>query len=442
MRPHSLRTRLLAVTVLTLVLGLGGLLAAGNLLLASTVASDNHQRLSARIDAQLAALSLHGGRVSVRDTLDDASLDAYGWIYVHRRLIEHPTGSTASLDAAAARLAGIGSGGSPGSLRTGAFLLGRQVVRAGTGATTVATVVAAVDVGQLEALRREVLWASLALGLLIVAGATLVSYRVLSAALDPVEQMTRDADDWEAHDLERRFDLGPPRDEITALAATLDHLLDRIAASRRHEQRFASEVAHELRTPLAAIRGTAELALGEDGDSAQLALSDVVAHSQRIAATLDALIAFARRDVSPSASGVDLGAVAASFDAVSLLAPQGPVPPVEGDPGLIRQVLAPLIDNAQRHAISGVTLELTARRGAVIATVRDDGPGVDPELGARVFLPGVRGAGEAGDGAGLGLPLAQRLARSCGGEIHLGDGPGGCFVVVLPTAGSPAAQAL
>ena len=63
--------------------------------------------------------------------------------------------------------------------------------------------------------------------------------------------MTRDAEDWGAHDLDRRFELGPPRDELTGLAATLDGLLARIAASRRHEQRFASEVAHELRTPIA-----------------------------------------------------------------------------------------------------------------------------------------------------------------------------------------------
>ena len=77
--------------------------------------------------------------------------------------------------------------------------------------------------------------------------------------------MTASAEDWGAHDLDRRFDLGPARDELTGLAATLDHLLARIAASRRHEQRFASEMAHELRTPLAGLRARAELALGGPG---------------------------------------------------------------------------------------------------------------------------------------------------------------------------------
>ena len=73
--------------------------------------------------------------------------------------------------------------------------------------------------------------------------------------------MTVAAEDWGAHDLERRFDLGPSRDELTGLAATLDGLLSRIAASRRHEQRFADDVAHELRTPLATLRAQAELGL-------------------------------------------------------------------------------------------------------------------------------------------------------------------------------------
>jgi signal transduction histidine kinase len=64
--------------------------------------------------------------------------------------------------------------------------------------------------------------------------------------------------------------------------------------------------------------------------------------------------------------------------------------------------------------------------------VRDDGPGLDPELGERVFEAGVRGAGERGGGAGLGLPLSRRLARSCGGEVAACAGTGGCFVLELP----------
>jgi len=79
--------------------------------------------------------------------------------------------------------------------------------------------------------------------------------------IQPVAGMTAAAADWSERDLDRRFNLGPPRDELTALSATLDGLLARIAASVRHEQRFSAEMAHELRTPLAGLRGETELAL-------------------------------------------------------------------------------------------------------------------------------------------------------------------------------------
>jgi signal transduction histidine kinase len=79
-----------------------------------------------------------------------------------------------------------------------------------------------------------------------------------------------------------------------------------------------------------------------------------------------------------------------------------------------------------------VTIELSASGGTVRASVRDDGPGVDPQLGDRVFDPGVRASDGLQGTAGLGLPLARRLARTCGGDVVIGRGPGGCFVLVLP----------
>ena len=102
----------------------------------------------------------------------------------------------------------------------------------------------------------------------ILALGVLVARRVVGKALQPVADMTAQAADWSEHDLDRRFDLGPPRDELTALSATLDRLLARIESSLRHEQRFSAEMAHELRTPLSVVRGEAELALPRPGGSA------------------------------------------------------------------------------------------------------------------------------------------------------------------------------
>ena len=248
--------------------------------------------------------------------------------------------------------------------------------------------------------------------------------------------MTDAAEDWGSHDLDRRFDLGPPRDELTRLAATLDGLLGRIAASRRHEQRFAGEVAHELRTPLAGMRARAELALsGGDPDEQADALRAVVAQAERLDAAISALLAVARQEIDPAQGACDLAALAREFEGVEVVAPDG-LARAEGEEEVVRRALAPLVDNARRHAASRVTVELSQAGAVVRAAVRDDGPGVDPALGERVFEPGVRG--DHGGGAGLGLPLARRLARSCGGDVVIGDGPGGCFVLELPALGRSA----
>ena len=103
----------------------------------------------------------------------------------------------------------------------------------------------------------------------------------------------------------------------------------------------------------------------------------------------------------------------------------------------MRRVAGPLVDNARRHGAGEVALELSAAGGRVRLAVRDDGPGLDPALGESAFEPGVRGERSAG-GAGLGLPLARRLARSCGGDVTACPGPGGCFALELPSVGGTA----
>jgi signal transduction histidine kinase len=139
----------------------------------------------------------------------------------------------------------------------------------------------------------------------------------------------------------------------------------------------------------------------------------------------------ARQELDPATGVVDLVAIAREVDDVDVR-PTGKVPVAAGDPDVVRRALAPLVDNARRHTLSRVVLELAADDGMVELRVIDDGQGLDPELGAGAFEPGVRGEA-TGDGAGLGLPLARRLARSCGGDVVSRPGPGGCFVLRLPS---------
>jgi signal transduction histidine kinase len=432
----SLRARLLTVSLLTLAVGLGALLVVGNVLLRSGVQAQATSVLRARADAQLAALFVTRTGVRVRDNVHDEVLDRSSWVLSGDRVVESPGAVAAGLDRAAEALGRrrtTAEVDAPGDVR----LHAAPVVTPSSG-RVVGAVVVGYAMAPLERLQHEVLLGSLVLAGLVLLAGGIATRRALNGALRPVAQMTTRAEDWGAHDLDRRFDLGPPRDELTGLAATLDGLLARIASSRRHEQRFASEVAHELRTPIAALRGRAELALSargpDSGREREEALHAVVEDATRVDRAIDALMAVARRELDPSSGSVDLAALVGEIDGVEIVA-NGPLPPAEGEPEVVRRALAPLIDNARRYARERVVLELSSGGGRVRVAVRDDGPGLDPGLAERAFDPGMRGDSDAGNGAGLGLPLARRMARSCGGDVTCRPGPGGCFVLELPAVG-------
>jgi signal transduction histidine kinase len=437
----SLRTRLLLVSLLTLALGLGALLIAGNVLLRSGVRAQAASVLRARADAQLAAVVVTRDDLRVRESANDEVLDRSSWVLRGDRVVERPAGVSARLDRAAEALGRgrrIAERDAPGDMRLRAAPLLAPASRHAVGAVVVGYAMA-----PLERVQHEVLLGSLVLAALVLLAGGLATRRALNGALRPVAQMTTRAEDWGAHDLDRRFDLGPPRDELTGLAATLDGLLARIAASRRHEQRFASEVAHELRTPIAVLRSRAELALAArgagSGPEREAALRAVVEDAIRVDRAIDALMAVARREIDPSSGSVDLEAIVADVDGAEVVV-HGPLPPAEGEPEVVRRALAPLIDNARRYARERVVLELSAGDGRVRVAVRDDGPGLEPALADRAFDPGMRGDRDSGNGAGLGLPLARRMARSCGGDVTSGPGPGGCFVLELPAVGREAVR--
>lgn len=424
----SFRNRLLLTSLVTLAVGLGALLVVGNVLLDVRVHHETSTELRTRAEGLLATLAVEGDRVRVRTGSNDEVLDRRAWVLQGAQVVERPENVAPDLDRTAVALgrsARAGEHDGPGdvSLRV-------EPIHNARGAT-VGAVVVAISTEALEDLQQVVLLGSLVLALLVLLAGGLALRRAIDHALEPVSRMTAEAEDWGAHDLDRRFGLGPPRDELTGLAATLDGLLARIAASRRHEQRFAAEVAHELRTPLAGIRGRAELALEDDEDARTEALSSIITQSDRLTTTIDTLLTVARREIDPSAS-VDMVSLAKEVPDVELIV-HGSPPLAEGEPAIIRRALAPLVDNARRHAVSQVTLELSSSRDAVRLAVRDDGPGLAPELAESAFTAGTRGS--APGSAGLGLPLSRRLASTCGGTITVGPGPGGHFVLTLPAVG-------
>jgi signal transduction histidine kinase len=438
-----IRTRLLAVSLVTLAAGLGLLLALGNLLFAGTINGQTERLLATRADAQIAALTVRPAGVSIRETHNDGTLDGDAWIFDRHRLLERPQQIPAAVDRLAVAL---DSPAAASRLKSaGKYRVESVPLFAGSPARRVGAVVVEIDVAPFDSLKHKVLLGSLAIALLVLLVVGFAVDRALRGALGPVGAMTEAAADWSEHDLDRRFALGPPRDEIGGLAATLDRLLERIAGSRRHERRFAADVAHELRTPLAAIRARVDLSLDPRGGTQDhaAALGSVGAQAVRMTATVDALLTVARAETDPEEGRVDLAAIARDFVGVDVRAQPG-LAPAEGEPEIVRRALAPLVENARRYARSQIVIELATSGGRTRATVRDDGPGLDPDLGDAAFEPGRRSANAPAGGAGLGLPLARRLARACGGEVSTTAGPGGCFTLELPVAGGnggpPAAE--
>lgn len=284
---------------------------------------------------------------------------------------------------------------------------------------------------------------SLVTGAIATAAAAALGAWVTKRALQPVAILASTAADWSEYDLTRRFALGPPTNELTALAGTLDALLDKVTAAIRSEQRLTSELAHELRTPLTTIQGNADLALmaEELPPTAREELVEISAAAHRMSGTIASLLELARTEhdvvASAASSLVDVVGEVVSATAADV-AVQVTIPNLRiGLPhALAVRTLTPVVTNAVRFADSAVRIRLAASSGgpdtSLALVVEDDGPGVegDPD---QIFEAGTTSGG--GSGAGLGLALARRVARSCGGDVELTQLTGPTrFTVRLPRA--------
>jgi signal transduction histidine kinase len=288
------------------------------------------------------------------------------------------------------------------------------------------------------------------LGALVLVAVGIGARLVIGAALRPVARMTERAEEWSASDLERRFDLGTPRDELTQLAATLDGLLERVAGSLRHEQRFSAELSHELRTPLALLVAEAQYALRHGGtpEEHRAAFTRILEAAVQMRRTLDALLDAARAEAEPARHGTGDAAAAARAAArgcervaqeegveVEVRLPSRPIR-VGVATDLAERVLAPLVENGCRYGSGAVEISVERRGGSVLFTVADDGRGVAADEREAIFEPGRRGSGAGREGAGLGLALARRLARAVGGDVVVAEAAarGACFTARLPAA--------
>jgi signal transduction histidine kinase len=284
---------------------------------------------------------------------------------------------------------------------------------------------------------------SVPLVVLLVAGLT---WWVVGRSLRPVARIRTEVDDITAERLDRRVAVPRSGDEIAALAATMNRMLDRLDAAAAAQRRFVSDASHELRSPLATIRQHAELAQAHPAVTSVHELADIV-HDEglRMQELVDALLLLARLDERPvpRREPIDLDDLAlaevARLRAAGIDVDASGIGParVAGDPRLLGQLVRNLVDNAARHARTRVAVAVAASHGTVLLVVDDDGDGIPAADRSRVFERFVRRddarARDAG-GSGLGLAIVRGVADAHGGQVAVGDSPlgGARFTVTIP----------
>ncbi|MDO9352815.1 MAG: ATP-binding protein, partial [Solirubrobacteraceae bacterium] len=317
---------------------------------------------------------------------------------------------------------------------------------------------------------------------LLVAVMALVTWLAVGRALRPVERIRHDTEQVTAAGLGRRIDRPGTGDEIDRLAGTMNRMLDHLEQSDRRQRRFVSDASHELRSPLSALRQSAEVAAAYPASMPATKLAGIVAEeSERMAGLVDGLLLLARADehgLALDRREVDLDDLvlaearrlreldhALVVDASGVTACR-----VSGDAALLARALRNLVDNARRHARTRITLACASRptsgaagtpglEGAdragganqaglvggadwVVVSVSDDGAGIPEAERERVFERFVRldesRARDSG-GSGLGLAIVRSIARAHGGEIEIGESaePGGRVIVKLPLQARP-----
>jgi signal transduction histidine kinase len=282
----------------------------------------------------------------------------------------------------------------------------------------------------------------LALGLLAMA-----VWLSVGRALRPVEDMRREAASITATHRHQRLAVPDGDDEIPRLATTLNEMLDRMDAAGALQRQFVSDASHELRSPLAALRQLAEVA-GKypERSSPETLARNVLQEEERMEELVGALLLLARlEDATPAEQGeVDLDDLL--LEQVRRLG-RGPGPHIDasgvsagqvvGDPVLLRQMVANLLQNALRHADSEVRVTLNEYDERVVLTVDDDGNGIPEEERGRVFERFVRldeaRARDTG-GSGLGLAIVRKVVEDAQGTVHVqeSESGGARFVVSLP----------
>ncbi|MEU9016835.1 HAMP domain-containing sensor histidine kinase [Actinomadura sp. NPDC048394] len=288
----------------------------------------------------------------------------------------------------------------------------------------------------------------------LTALASWTTWQVVGRTLRPVDDIRTQLAEITVSDLSHRVPEPPGDDEVARLARTANATLDRLERSVRIQHQFASDAAHELRTPIAGLRVNLEdLAMHPQDTDVETAAQAALRSADRLESIVADLLLLAQIGTGADLaepldltglveSGIrDHQAPTARNSAVPIRPRLTPRVRVQGVPAQLQRLLDGLLDNAQRHATAAVEVELVSDHDHAALTVADDGPGIPPEDRERVFERFTRvdtaRSRDAG-GTGLGLAIAREIASAHRGTLTIDDSPSGArFTLRLPLLAPP-----
>ncbi len=291
---------------------------------------------------------------------------------------------------------------------------------------------------------------------LILCTAPLGGYWLAGRATRPLNQMISTMAKLRPSKLQERLPLRGTGDELDRLSQTFNRLLDRIGTYLKERQDFLANAAHELRTPLAAIRSSIEVALASQRSSAEYEelLSDIIEESTSLEMLVNQLLLLSETEGERLRvhkeqvrfdelveKALDMFGGVAEYRDILLTCPALPIAEVNGNRQHLRQVIYNLLDNALKYTPAGgrVAVNLVVADGQLIFSVRDNGPGIRaddlPHVFDRFFQGDRKRQGHAEiRGAGLGLSICRAIVGAHDGRIEVDSEPGrgARFLVRLP----------
>ena len=291
---------------------------------------------------------------------------------------------------------------------------------------------------------RTLLWIA---GPALIAIVSLLTALTVGRALRPVHALTHRTREISDTNLSQRVPVPTSGDDITELAVTMNDMLSRLESGQQRHRQFIADASHELRSPVAASRAQLEVALAHpEGTDWPSTAVTVLAEQTRLGHLVDDLLALSRLDEQGlgTASYVDLEQlVRAELERPHRMTTRAVIEcraQVIGNRAQLARALRNIVDNADRHAASAITVTVTTEdAGVAVIHVDDDGPGIPVDQRPVVFdrftrLDEGRNANEGG--AGLGLAIVAQVARTHGGTVGCGDSPqgGARITITMPSA--------